>query len=356
MIPIQNLYFLLLYAWDALEEAQTVEVAAEPETKLLDLLAAVLHRGVDHLLRRGIDRGYLAHREAIPGIRGKLDLAGSIKTNILGRGHSVCEFDEFSHDVLPNRILKATLRRLLRTRRLDSRLRNSLRVSYHRLHEVSDIALSLETFRSVHLHRNNQIYRFLLDVCRLLHQCLIPNQLTGELVFREFLRDERRMRGLFERFIRNFLRREQSAFRVEAEPLRWEITTGSPGDLAFLPGMRTDVTLRRPAQTLVIDAKYYKEPLQEHRGRWTVRSGHLYQIFTYLKNIAARGQLTSEIEGLLLYPQSARALNLSYQIHGHRVRVRTIDLKQPWPQIRNDLLALLPSTTKSSMIAETGKL
>lgn len=341
MIPIQNLFYLLLYAWDALDEAEPLAITPEPETKILDLLAAVLNRGIDHLLRRGLDRNYLAQREAIPGIRGKLNLTDTIKANLLSRAYTVCHFDEFSHDVLHNRILKATLGQLLRTRRLDPRLRDELRATYHRLHEVSDISLSLGTFRSVHLHRNNRIYRFLLDVCLLLHQCLIPDETTGQLLFRNFLRDERRMRGLFERFVRNFFRREQSTFQVEAESLRWEQTTGLPADLAYLPGMRTDVTLRRSDQILVIDAKFYREPLQQHRGKWTVRSAHLYQLFSYLKNLAVRDQ-ASKIAGMLLYPQASRALDLSFHIHGHAVRVCTINLKQPWRQIHRELLSLLP--------------
>ena len=348
MIPIQNLFYLLLYAWDALDEAGILAITAEPETQLLDLLAAVLNRGIDCLLRRGLDRNYLSQRDAIPGIRGKLDLTGTIKPNLLSRAQAVCEFDEFSHDVLHNRILKATLRRLLKTRRLDSRLRHPIRATYHRLHEVADIPLTLRAFRAVHLHRNNRIYRFLIDVCLLLYHCLMPDEATGELRFRSFVRDERRMRGLFERFVRNFLRREQAYFHVATESLCWEQTTGSLTDLAYLPSMRTDVTLRRPGQTLVIDAKFYREPLQQHHDRWTVRSGHLYQLFTYLRNLAARGQAAAEIDGLLLYPQASRVLDLTYHIHGHCIRVRTIDLKQPWTQIHNDLLALLPVAASST--------
>jgi 5-methylcytosine-specific restriction enzyme subunit McrC len=251
-----------------------------------------------------------------------------------------------------NRILKATLRRLLQTRRLDPRLRDPLRATYHRLHDVTDRPLTLRAFRAVRLHRNNRVYRFLLDVCLLLYQCLIPDQETGELRFRNFVRDERRMHRLFERFVRNFLRREQRSFHVEAETLRWEETTASPGDLAFLPGMRTDVTLRRPGRTLVIDAKFYREPLQHHRGRWTVRSGHLYQLFAYLRNLAARRQPAAQIDGMLLYPQAARVLDLSFYIHGHYVRVRAINLKQPWRDIHDDLLALLPSSASSSLPRE----
>src|SRR5262245_26757550 len=145
MIPIQNLYYLLLYAWDALEQGEAVGVEVEPQTQVLDLLAAVLNRGLDRLLRQGLHRAYSSLNETIAGVRGKVDLSATTKADLLRRGRAVCEFDELSHDVLHNRILKASLRQLLRGDGLDSRLRDLLRATWHRLHEVSDITLTDRT-------------------------------------------------------------------------------------------------------------------------------------------------------------------------------------------------------------------
>src|SRR5437588_340691 len=115
MIPIQNVYYLLLYAWDALEYTDTEAVAAVPETQVLDLLAVILNHGIDRLLRQGLHRAYLSRQESIPGVRGKLDLSATVKADLLRRTRTICEFDELSHDILHNRILKATLAQLLRT-------------------------------------------------------------------------------------------------------------------------------------------------------------------------------------------------------------------------------------------------
>lgn len=344
MIPILNVYYLLLYAWDALEEADPRVLAAEPETQVLDLLASVLNCGINRLLRQGLDRAYLVRQEAIPGVRGKLDVSATIKGDLLSRARTVCEFDDLSHDILHNRILKATLRQLLRTNGLDAQLREPLRATWHRLHEVGDIQLTDRTFSRVQLHRNNRIYRFLLDVCRLLHKYLIPTEGSGQLTFRNFFRDEKRMRVLFERFVRNFFRHHAEGYAVVSESLRWEHTTGSADDLALLPAMRTDVSLRRPGHVFVIDAKYYRETLQYYRGRATVRSAHIYQLFAYLKNIAAKTSTNTAVEGLLLYPLTTRPLNLVFQIHGYYVRVSTLDLHQPWHTIHDDLLRLLPKS------------
>ena len=55
-IPIQNIYFLLCYAWNQLEEKDVVEINPEDSTALQDLFARVLAGGVQYLIRRGFDR------------------------------------------------------------------------------------------------------------------------------------------------------------------------------------------------------------------------------------------------------------------------------------------------------------
>lgn len=341
MIPIKNLYYLLLYAWDALDELDTGIVDAEPETSVLDLLANILNRGIDRLLRQGFDRSYLPFREQIPGIRGKIDLSATVKADLLRSCRTVCEFDELSHDVLHNQILKATVRLLLRHGDLDGRIREPLRVTWHRLHEVSNIQLTDRSFRCVRLHRNNRSYRFLLDVCQLIHKNLIPNRESGQFVFRSFVDNDRRMRSLFERFVRNFFRCHAENVIVSAEQIFWKDAIGSAEDLSYLPTMRTDVSLRRPGEILVIDAKYYTETLQSYRQKSTVRSSHLYQLLAYLSNIRTEAEPDTRIEGLLLYPETTRRLQLNYEIQGYRIRVYTLNLNQPWQSIHANLLDLL---------------
>ena len=57
MIPVQNLYYLLCYAWDQWNEGKVVDVSSTEYTGLQDLFAKVLCGGVKHLIRRGFDRG-----------------------------------------------------------------------------------------------------------------------------------------------------------------------------------------------------------------------------------------------------------------------------------------------------------
>ena len=68
-IPIQNLYYLLCYAWNHLKQGEMVDVSNVPSTELVDLFAVVLCQGVEHLARRGLEQGcgWCGYISALPG-------------------------------------------------------------------------------------------------------------------------------------------------------------------------------------------------------------------------------------------------------------------------------------------------
>ena len=113
-IPIENIYYLLCYAWDRMEEGDVVDVSEVGLQRLPDLFAQVLVHGVGHLLRRGLDRGYVGFADDVAGVRGKLDLSSTLKRQTLTRARTRCHVDELSYDVVHNQILKATMRSLAR--------------------------------------------------------------------------------------------------------------------------------------------------------------------------------------------------------------------------------------------------
>jgi 5-methylcytosine-specific restriction enzyme subunit McrC len=62
-IPIKNLFYLLCYAWDVLEEGEAAEVGTVEAPDLENLMAFVLIGRLERLLRRGLERDYQEHRE-----------------------------------------------------------------------------------------------------------------------------------------------------------------------------------------------------------------------------------------------------------------------------------------------------
>ena len=184
-VPIRNLYYLLCYAWDRLEARELVDTSTLTGRRPEELFARVLADGTAHLLRRGMDRAYDVRDEETARPRGKIDLSTTLKRALHLRGRAQCGFDELTHDVLHNRILKATIRRLLAAD-LAPRMRDPLWRLLPRLHDVSEIDPTRRDFHRVRIHRNNAHYRFLLNVCELVCRRLLVDQQTGRSRFLEF--------------------------------------------------------------------------------------------------------------------------------------------------------------------------
>lgn len=340
-IPIQNIYYLLCYAWNKLDERDILNVPVEDCNKIIDLLAKVLTSAVTHLLKRGLDRDYIGHHEDRSTLRGKVAISPSLRRNLFVQCRAHCHFDDLHYNILHNQILKTTIRRLVLYKDLDHGLKDQLAQLYRRLHGIEEIELNCKVFQSIHLHRNNYFYDFPLQICNLIYDNLLVAEGAGDTIFRDFLQDEGKMRKLFEEFVRNFYRIEQKEFVVGREDIYWLAEEVSVGAKAFLPIMRTDISLESKERKIIIDTKFSKDTLQENFGKKSVKSENLYQLFSYMMNCACKGGVHEQCEGILLYPSVDNTPPLQYCIHGHKVSILTINLNQDWRGIHRDLLGLL---------------
>ena len=339
-IPIQNIYYLLCYAWNRLQEGSIGAVEPTEETSLVDLFAKVLIGGVSHLLKRGLDRGYVHQNEDTGRLRGKIQFQRSLTYILLRAPKANCEYDELNHNVLHNRILKETIRLLISAIDLDSELKDRLVGLYRRLHEVEHVTLSSHVFRQVQLYRNNQFYDFLMRICDLIFSNLLPTEHQGKSKFRDFIRDESQMRLLFEGFVRNFYKIEQSQFSVGRENIAWKGVALDEASQGFLPIMQTDISMTSAGRKVVIDCKFYREALQLHYGHQSIHSENLNQLMVYLKNLEDDG-INKHCEGILLYPTVEEDLDLRHQIWDHKVSVHTVNLNQDWRLIHKRLLDVI---------------
>jgi 5-methylcytosine-specific restriction enzyme subunit McrC len=339
-IPIQNLYYLLSYAWDHFQAGEEVDISAESCPDLANLLGRVLAHGIEQLARRGFDQQYVETLEAVSSLRGRVLVAQSYRRMTQRAGRMLCEFDELSPDVLPNRILRSTCDRLLGNDQLTAENRHLVRRARSWLRDVRPVPLTNSAFSRVQFHRNNRAYRFLIHACRLVHQCLLPEEKDGTRRFRDILRDETIMSALFEQFVFNFARRHCRGATVSAMEIKWQ--ADYEGDARqVVPGMITDVTIEWPQRKLILDCKFYRQAMVSRYDALRLRSGHLYQLHAYLTNKAVDpGWETAE--GMLLYPANGYSFDHAFTLHGrHRIRAVTIDLQQNWPDIETNLQAIL---------------
>ena len=345
-IPILNVYYLLCYAWGRVQERDTKRLATLGALSTVqDLLGKVLAGGVNHLFRRGIDRGYVERREDLAGIRGKLAVSETAKRALRARGRVACDFEELSVDILPNRILRTSLHGLLGRRiTLHRDVRAEVRSAYRRLDGVPRTRLNRNTFGQVQLGGNRRLYQFLLSVCRLLYESSMVDENTGRTAFRDFRRNEATMWALFEEFVTEFYEREQRVYEVNPGRRRridWaDKGAETEADLARIPVMIADVILESPERRIILDTKYYRDALARGRGSGTgkLHSDNLYQLLAYLRNRQATSSGRSTHEGILLYPEVGEPLRADIRLEGFRIQARTVNLDRDWRHIHKEML------------------
>lgn len=338
-IPVENVYYLLCYAWDRLDARGQVDVSAIPGNRVENLLAKVLCDGVSQLLRTGLDRGYFAVEQDSRVLRGKLLMSETVKRTLLPRGRVACAHDELTVDVPHNRVIKAAMGSLLRLPTVDQGLRSQLRAHCQRLAEVTDVELNRRTFRGVQLHSNVARYAFLINVCSLVERSFLPDPKGGERHFHPFTANAQEMGLLFEAFVRNFCRREVPDVEVSAPHISWDATAEREADLGWLPAMRTDVMLSTSSRRVIVETKYYATPYQQRFGTRKLLSAHLYQLLTYLTHSAASAG--HPVEGLLLYASGGDRVSVDYSLGAFPVSVRTLTLAQPWQSLHDELRGVM---------------
>ena len=341
-IPPENLYYVLCYAWERLNRLEAVpdDVRAAAFDLPQDLLARLLHDSFSQVLRRGLDRGYRERTEDTRRPRGKLDFPPTVRRALRVRGQVRVRYEELSRDVLHNRIVKTTIQRLASVERLNAGLKARLARLVQRIADIGEVDLREDLFRRVQIHRNNADYGFLLDLCRLIARHLFPEARAGAVRFRDFTTDEQEMGRLFEDFVRGFLRAEHPGLAVRGHKnITWDAVL--EGDaLLRLPIMETDIYVPGAGgRSIIVETKCVSNPFARGSGASTdsLRSEHLYQLFSYLTNHMKSYPDEAPALGVLLYATAGTTFDYRYCVHGHPLWVSSVDLAKPWPSVRADL-------------------
>ena len=325
---------MLAYAFQVLNENGYKDIATEQFDNVGELCAAILTKGVALQLKRGLGREYSSKTEPLSSLRGKIDIAESIKTQAMQRKQLVCSYDDFTVNSYMNQILKSTMELLARSDISKAR-KKELRKLLIFFNDVDTLNVHDINWR-LQYNRNNQSYQMLVSICYLVVNGLLQSNTTGSMKLMEYL-DEQRMCRLYEKFILEYYRKEHPEIKASASRIPWQLDDDFD---AMLPVMQTDIMLSKGNTVLIIDAKYYAHTTQSQHGVNTQHSGNMYQIFTYVKNKTAQfGNQKHIVSGMLLYAQTDDSLqpNHVYHMNGNQITVRTLNLNLPFTKIAAQL-------------------
>jgi len=338
MIKIQNIYYMLAYAYQVLNEDSYKKISFEDFEHTEDLLAAILAKGIANQLKRGLGREYVPTAQSLNSPRGRINISASIKGREILNKRLYCEFDEFSQNVYTNQILKTAAKMLIRSDKVRMEQRKSLKKIMLCFHGVDTLNPFEISWSGIKYHCNNATYKMLMSICYLIVETLLPSLQEGARGITHYTDDH--MHQLFERFVREYYRKEHPDCTVSASHIEWQT---DDGNATMLPQMKTDITLKHGSKTLIIDTKYYSRAVQTNvlYDSRTIHSGNLYQIYAYVKN---KDTLHSgEVSGLLLYAKANEdvAFNNNYRMDGNSISVKSLNLDNDFAHIRNQLDRIL---------------
>lgn len=338
-VPIQNIYAMLCYCYDLPELVQAV-VSKNNELPNESILEKLFLKSLKELLKYDLIKKYKKNNKVTYNIQGKILFNESLNSIMNKKPYLICETDELTKNILPNQIIKSTLWEVSNSALCSKETKKEAYNLLNKFSTVSNIKISRKDFYKVGVQRNNQ-YQRVLNIAKLLFELKLLTDEIGKIHAYEVINDDRKMQKIFEVFLLNFYKYEQSLYQVKSEILRWP--ANNQGSL--LPIMKTDISLLANDKKIIIDAKYYSEVLTGYYNQNRIRSSHLYQLFSYLnhsdKNIVSRGVLIYPLNNFYVNEKYDLPIQVGSQLMESSISILTIDLSQNWYQIHQDLLNII---------------
>lgn len=311
-VPVANVLQLASLAYRSLAIPEPVGETDLRRSDPLDWLTVLLVFEAEALLTRSIRQGYVATRDELPYVRGRIRFEAAAR----GRTRLAllpCEFSDLLPDTPENRVLRATLE-ALSTRRLLPGLRERVLAAVGWLGAVTPVPPSPRLLDAVHLSRLNRHYRPALELCRLFLEGRGVEQPTGAVPAPAFFFP---MERVFEAATANDLARRFPGVEIQRE-YRLDPAAGDPcRPLTFKP----DVIIGCPSPALILDTKYRAPEVETRFGGLSFRNDDVYQIASYA--------LALGCPGALVYPKADRDVRVTFDVASTRFTILTVDLGLP---------------------------
>ena len=305
-IGIPQLLSLVCYAMSKLQMRRE-QFDYPREYALPDVLARALASAAHRAFSRGLLHGYLTEEETLHTVRGRIRFDEQIRRRFGISLPVQVRYDEFTDDILANRLVKAAVYRLGTMRLRRRATRQELARFAGMLDNVSLVEFAPNAVPDVRFDRLNGHYREVVALSRLVLRHSAYEAGRGEVRASGFLMD---MNVVFQEFITQALR---EALRV-SDRVFLEKKIDSLDDKDGIR-LRPDLTWWDGRSCLFVgDAKY------KNLTREKVPNADLYQLLAYVSALDVPG-------GLLIYAQGeAEAGTYRVRHSGKRLEVAALDL------------------------------
>ncbi len=356
-IPVRNIWLLLLYAsqlYRELPETRRVKIEEVPDD-IPELVAELLASAVERRMRRNLAVGYRRRAEVLTRVRGRIDPLRTERGQLLQRGQVACTFDELTIDTPRNRCVREALlllARVVKRALLERRCRElAARMVLAGVRNEPNARRISGQILSSGAGWMDAEERRMLAAARLVFDLAIPTEQSGNALLATADRKGDRGWELYEAAVAGFYAvvLPPRGWRVKAQTsMRWPTEGDTPGMGSIMPRMYPDIMLElnRPTypnvrHRIIVDTKFTEIVRPGQNGSPRLDSGHIYQMYAYLRSQEDAGDpLSLNSTGVLLYPSLGEDYDEAATIQGHRIRFATVDLAADTPTIRRQLLRI----------------
>ena len=309
-LDIARVLFLTSYAMGAFKLREMDRFDFQDAPTLVEALAPALAAAARRAFASGLLHGYRTKEEALSTVRGRMRIDNQLRRRFGIPLPIEVRYDEFTDDILANRLVKAATVRFGRMRLRGRGSRAGLRRVYARLNNVSLIEYPPNAVPQITFDRLNTHYRDVVALSRLVLRHASFEAARGEIRASGFLID---MNVVFQNFVTQALREDLG---VSGRTLRSDkgFVAGHLDDEGKVP-LRPDLSWWEGSIcTFVGDAKYKR--IKEER----IPNADLYQLLAYATALDLPG-------GLLIYAQG-EAEPVSHRVRhaGKRLESAALDL------------------------------
>ena len=305
-VGIAQLLSLACYAMGVFRSQEQRPFDFQESDALPDAIAIALASAARQAFVRGLLHGYREREEALQTVRGRIRLEAQMRRRF-GIGVPVeVQYDEFTDDIVANRLVKAAVSRLTGMRLHSVKARRGLSWAAGMVEQVSPVEYGPNDVPEIRFDRLNEHYRSVIGLARLVLRHSAFESGRGHVRASGFLMN---MNDLFQEFVTVALGEALGASEQTLHSDRG--VRGVTLDEDGLAGLKPDLSWWDGAScTFVGDAKYKNLTSQPVPG------ADLYQLLAYVTALDLPG-------GLLVYAQG-EADTASYRVKhsGKRLSLR----------------------------------
>lgn len=315
-IDIGNLLVLACYAMGMFELQHENQFDFEEESESLpDTLALALASSARRAFSRGLLHGYVTEEEALQTVRGRIRFDEQLRRRFGLSLPVEVTYDEFTDDIMENRLVRTAVVQLSEMRLRSSRARRDLGWIAAMLENVSHFDFAPDDVPKVSFNRLNEHYRGVVGISRLILQNSAFESRSGEVRATGFLMD---MNNVFQEFVTVALREE-----LRLPPHSFGEKGVTSLDKAGKVRLRPDLVWREGGDFLFAGDAKYKVVDQ------TVPNSDLYQLLAYVTALGLPG-------GMLIYGEG-EAEPVTHEIRhiGKQLEIAGLDLSGSLEEVLN---------------------